>query len=173
MSRSYFWIALFGSLILVALGIVFLLTQSQEVPFTVIEEGISLVAPDQASRQPSEPLLLILTSVEDVKRINPWGFPESLAEKISQVDFQKSFVILVLRSHAGGGLVNRLTRRGNEIEITTTDLVVGPGSYVLEGWTQPYEVIRVDKAAGWGREMCFVLMRETQGAAAETTHFIP
>jgi hypothetical protein len=172
MNRRYFWI-FFSGLILVALGIVFLLTQSQDVPFNVIEESISLVAPDQTSHQPSEPLLLILTSIEDVQLMNPWGFPELLAEKISQVDFQKSFVILVLRSHAGGGLVNRVTRQGNEIVITTTDLLIGPGNFALEGWTQPYEVIQVDKDTGFVGEMYFILQRGTQGVAAETTHTIP
>jgi hypothetical protein len=51
--------------------------------------------------------------------------------------------------------------------------VAGPGNFALEGWTQPYEVIQVDKDAGFVGEMRFILQRGTQGEAAETIHTIP
>ena len=52
-------------------------------------------------------------------------------------------------------------------------MVAVHGNYVREEWTQPYEVIQIDKGSGWGQEIRFILQRETQGIVGEATHFIP
>ena len=145
----------------------------EEVPFRVIEQGYSLVSPSGFPRPEPEPSLIILASPEEMRLVQPYTFPEPLAKTIEQVDFQKYFVILAIRVRTQGGVITNVTRRSASVVITTTDLMVGPGNYVMEEWTWPYQVALIEKTSAWGQEVRFFLKRETQGTAGEAIHFIP
>jgi len=144
----------------------------QEVPFVLLEEGASLAVPPGLAR-PLEPGLIILASQEDMQLVQPYTFPEPLANRIQALDFEKNFVILAQRSQKAGGLITLITRQAGTVLILTTDIPFGPGNYVLETWTQPYELILIEKNSAWGQEIHFVLRRETQGLVGEASHFVP
>ncbi len=174
-ARKYFWLVLLGGLIIISAAVLFYRSiQPQVIPFVVLETGYSLIDPARSPSTRTEPSLIILSSQEEMLLVDPLIFPEALAKTIKQVDFQKSFVILAQHGHAEGGLITKVTRQASTtIVITTTDMTAGPGNYVKEEWTQPYEVIQIDKGSGWGQEIRFILQRETQGIVGEATHFIP
>lgn len=174
MAKKHFWLILLGGLSIISAATFFYRSnQPKDIPFIVLEIGHSLSDPARSPSARTEPSLIILSSQEEMMLVEPLTFPEALAKTIKQVDFQTSFVILAQRGHAAGGEITKVTRQAGIIVITTTDRVAGPGNYVREEWTQPYEVIQIDKGSGWGQEIRFILQRETQGIVGEATHFIP
>lgn len=147
--------------------------QPQDVPFSVFEKGYSLMTPPGLPGQTTEPPLIIIASREDMNLPSELTFPEPLAERLKQLDLEKSFVVLVHRGHPDRGLVKTIIRKQEKVFITTYDVDNGPGNYVVLGWTQPYEFIKIDKTDKWNEQIHFILQRETQGILAETDHFIP
>jgi len=139
----------------------------------LLEEGAALAVPAGISRTEPEPGLIILTNQQDIQLVQPYTFPEPLANRIQAIDFEKNFVILAQHSQKAGGLITRITRQAGTVLILTSDIPFGPGNYVQEAWTQPYELILIEKNSAWGQEIRFVLRRETQGLVGETSRFIP
>jgi len=162
-----------SGLILITIIAILQFTQPHAISFSVVESGYSLIAPTGLPRQEPDPLLIIIANPEDMVLPAMLKFPESLAERIKQMDFSKSFVILVIRGHPERGLVKEIVRHQETVIITTYDIEVGPGNYVLPNWTQPYEIIKIDKEGMWGKQIRFVLQRETQGILGEVKHFVP
>ena len=162
-----------GGLILSVIIAAYRFGQPRVIPFVVVEEGYSLIAPTGFPRQEPEPLLIVIASPEDMALPSMLAFPEPLAERMKKIDFSKSFVLLVHRGHPERGLVKEVARQRETIFITTYDVMAGPGNYVVDGWTQPYEFIRIDKQDKWSKQIRFVLQRETQGVLGEAVHFIP
>ena len=162
-----------GGLILSVIIAAYRFGQPQVIPFVVVEEGYSLIGPTGFPRQEPDPPLIVIASPEAMTLPSMLAFPEPLAERLKQVDFSESFVVLVHRGHPNRGLVKEVTRQQEKVVITTYDVTGGPGNYVIEGWTQPYEFIRIDKQDKWSRQIRFVLQRETQGVLGEAVHFIP
>lgn len=102
------------------------------------------------------------------------AWPEPLLTKMERIDFKQSIVILVHRGRQkDSGTIQKVEQQQDTVIIRTNDLIVGPGNYVSDGWTQPYAVIAISKEANWNKNMHFVLQRGTQGIAGETNHFIP
>jgi hypothetical protein len=160
-------------LVLAALVVIYHTSRPRPISFSVIAEGYSLIIPAGFPRSEPEPSLMIIAGSEDVKQSSMFVFPEPLEEKIAHTDFKTSFLLLVRRGHPDRGLVKMITKQQARVVITAYDLVPRPGNYVVEGWTQPYQVIRVDKNGGWGKPIRFVLQRETQGTSDECVHFVP
>ncbi len=176
MSRSRIWIGgIFLAMIVIVFSTVFLYfsSQGQTVPFTILEEGYSLVKPGTTPDQTPEPDLIVIASQEEMQQVEPLTFPEPLAMAITQVNFQRSFVVLVRRGHPEGGKITQVTRHADTVVIATTALSIGPGNYVDIGWTQPYVVVQIDKVGAWGQEIRFILQREGLGKIGETVHYIP
>ena len=166
-------IAIIMGLIFVVFIIVHQSNQPQDIPFSVFEEGYSLVAPPGFPQREPEPQLIIIASQEDMDLPSMLAFPEPVAERMMLVDFRKSFLILVHRGHPDRGLVKAVARQRDKVFITTYDVIAGPGNYVVEGWTQPYEFIKIDKGDKWDEQIRFILQRETQGVLGEAVHYIP
>ena len=144
--------------------------QSSPTPihFTIFEAGYSLNAPMGTLDQ--EPFLIILASQKDMMLPSGYTFAQPLLDRLKEIDFSKSFLIRVLRGHPDRGLVKEVVRKKDDIIITTYDVVVGPGNYATRGQTQPYEFIKIDKGDRWGKQLRFVLQRETQGVLAIMLH---
>ncbi len=163
----------FGGLIALVIAIIYLLSRPQNIRFTILEKGYSLIAPKGFPRQWQEPNLIIIARTEDLVLPYQIEFPEPITSQLNQIDFKKSFVVLVHRGHPDRGLVKEVAKQQGTIIITTYDVEAGPGNYVLDGWTQPYEFIAIDKVSNWNQQIHFILQRETQGFLGETDHFIP
>jgi hypothetical protein len=143
---------------------------SRAITFTVVEEGYSL----GRTKDIPDPLLIIMASSGDL--ILPTGLTlgEELAAKISSIDLHQYFLLFVWRPRSPNRpIVEKITRQQDNIIVTLRDGVAMPGNYVLPEWTQPYEIVQVDKAGNWNRNIHFVLKYETQGVFVEKTHFIP
>lgn len=163
-----------GTLILVSAIAFYQFTRPMVISFTVVETGYSLIAPQGLPRQEPEPPLIIIASPEDMQLPAKLAWPEPLATKLKGIDFKQSIVILVRRGRQdNSGIVQNVMRQQNTVVIRTNDLVIGPGNYVRDGWTQPYEVIAVNKEINWNKTIHFVLQRETQGLAGESNHYVP
>ncbi len=52
-----------------------------------------------------EPFLIILASRDDRESFAPFHIPDPLMERISQIDFDHSFLVLVKRGQSARGLV--------------------------------------------------------------------
>jgi hypothetical protein len=146
------------------------------IPYTIVEEGYALQVPENRQMYGSEPMLIVLTALQGMALPSDMSLSERLAGELEQIDWHKSFVVLAGRGGqlASSGTVKRILRRGNTVIVETLDVDVGPGNYVVPGWTQPYAVIAVEKTGGaWGRYVEFVLERETQGPVYDAYSYVP
>jgi hypothetical protein len=163
-----------GILILVSAIAIYQFTKPITISFEVIEPGYSLIAPRRLPRQEPEPPLIIIASPEDMQLPSNLAWPEPLAMQLKGIDFKQSVVILARRGRQGdSGTIQKVERQQDTVVIRSNDLVIGPGNYVSDGWTQPYEAIAMHKEASWNKTIHFVLQRETQGMAGEIHHFVP
>jgi hypothetical protein len=172
--KTIFGVFLIGVLISVLAFALHQFPRPRIVPFTVIEEGYSLVAKGDSPRQESEPAIIVVASPEDL-HLPVWlTLPESLAKRLEGIDFAQSIVILARRGQQqDSGIIQKVEQQCDKVIIHTNDLIIGPGNYVIEGWTQLYEVISITKESLPYRNVRFVLQRETQGNGGETEAFIP
>ena len=63
--------------------------------------------------------------------------------------------------------------KSDEVVIQLTEYEIGPGNYVVQGYTRPYKAISVKKDGEWERNIRFVLEREGEGIIGETIHYVP
>jgi hypothetical protein len=165
-----------AAILLLSTILVYPLVVARPIPYTVVEEGYALQVPEDWPLQGSEPMLIVLAAPQDMALPSDLSLPEPVTEELERIDRGQSFVVLV---HRGGqlpnsGLVKSILRRGNIVIIETLDVDMGPGNYVVPGWTQPYAVVAVEKVDGkWARDIHFILERQTQGPAYETHYYIP
>lgn len=148
-------------------------SQSQTIPFSVFDEGHSLIVTKDFHHRETDPPLIIFASRDDMNLPSNLEFPEPLADRIRQIDFENSFLILVDIGFPVGETVKSVARKQEKVFITTYDAPLGMGNIVLEEWTQPYELIKIDKDDTWGDQFHFILQGETRGVHGETIHFIP
>jgi hypothetical protein len=167
-------------IIAVIMGLVFVVVidvlqsgQPQTIPFSVFDEGHSLIVTNDFHHRETDPPLIIIASQDDTNLPSDLEFPEPLADRIRQIDFENSFLILVDIGFPARETVKSVARKQEKVFITTYDAPLGMGNYILEEWTQPYEFIKIDKDDTWGGQFHFILQGVTRKVHGETIHFIP
>jgi hypothetical protein len=134
-----------------------------------------------------EPQVLVITSAQDFETALRLvaGDPPSLTtsphpiEQARQLDYSRSFAILVLQGRQGTSgysvTVDRMDRQGDRVQVLAAFVrpndVEGPvaTSAIL---TDPYHLIAIEKMGAWQQEIRFELVEKDQ-AVVETTHYIP
>ena len=125
----------------------------------------------------NEPLpdLMIIAAPEDMlPPASVESYSQAMLEKLKEVDFNHSFVILHLVGQLPeNGMISNIVRRGDEVHIILKSYSIGPGNYELEGFTQPYQMTSVTKTDHWGTEIQFTVEIENGNVLGQTKHFIP
>ena len=103
----------------------------QELPYEIVNDGIAF--PTEVDDRDK---ILQLIVISELTQISQLEFSEALLSQVSEIDFQQSLIILFPRGQLPeSGTVEKIVRDNNEIVIRTTDIVPGPGSYALSGFT--------------------------------------
>jgi 3-dehydroquinate synthase class II len=101
-------------------------------------------------------------------------YPETIETLLKQVNYNQIVVALVLKEQIpDSGLTEEVVRQGNQVIIRTKAWQVGPGNYVLEDYTWPYQIIAINKDGTWAQEIHFILERGAEGPVADLKHFVP
>jgi len=141
----------------------------QELPYDVVNESIAF--PTEIEDKDQIPGLIVIPELVQVRQLE---FSDALLVHVSEIDFNQSLVILILRGQLPqSGTVEKIVRDKNEIVIRTTEIVPGPGSYALSGFTPPYQIIKVVKTGVWNGYFDFILERENSEIAGKVTEFVP
>ncbi|MGQ9482320.1 MAG: protease complex subunit PrcB family protein, partial [Chloroflexus sp.] len=163
--------------ITILLGLLLLATtacqsQEQELPFESIAQR------DIINYREESPHLFIVANDEDIGTLsrNVLAEDPTLAEQLSQLDYDLTFAVLVLQGQKGstGYTVNikQVVRQGNRVTIKAEFVEPSPGAFIKPAFTSPYHLVAVSKEGQWGQEVTFVLVVNDE-SVAETTHFIP
>lgn len=141
----------------------------QELPYEIVNDGIAF--PTEVDDRDK---ILQLIVISELTQISQLEFSEALLSQVSEIDFQKSLIILFPRGQLPeSGTVEKIVRNNNEIVIRTTDIVPGPGSYALSGFTPPYQIIKVVKTGVWNEYFDFILERENSEIVSKVTEYVP
>jgi hypothetical protein len=134
--------------------------------------GLSYVSED--------PHLVILSEAADItKPFAEIKIPADVVEKLQQVDYQKHFVIIVLRGLVGG--INRhykidilqVAQTPGKVEVFTHFGQPGPYEADLQATSSPYHMIAVNKDKGrWSRDIQISLYNDGK-EVVQLDHFVP
>lgn len=145
---------------------------SQSLSFTVLEDGVSFAYED--STVDSLPKLVIIASPDEIASSMPdMEFPISVSEHLQQMDFTQSFGVLLQVNQKNDMIITQVISKCAEVTIEVSNYDVGPGNYVLRGFTPPYRLISIAKDGKWGEDILFILRMEKGEIIEQTTHFIP
>ena len=157
------------SVLLLVLTISGCKTENENIPFTVIAE--SLAFPTTGNPVDAYPELVLLSKYTEIDQLD---FAGSMPISLDHIDFTKSLVILVQRGQlADSGTVEEITSGRNVVTVKTREIDPGPGSYVVSGFSPPYQVLEVEKTDSWNGYIAFVLERKNVGVVNRTTVYIP
>ncbi len=141
----------------------------QELPFDIVNESVAF--PTKVKEQDKIPQLIVISELEQISQLES---SEVLLVHLSEIDFQKSLVILILRGQLpDSGIVEKVIKDDHEILIRAKEIVPGPGSYVVSGFTPPYQIISVFKVDEWNGHFDFILERESGAIVNKVTEFVP
>ncbi len=172
--KTVAYVTSMGILLLFVAFAIYHVMRPSAIPYSVLYEGLSLITLTFAQPQGREPPLIIIANRDDLQLNGGLSWPKAVATEMGQIDFTHSFVVLALRGQKhDSGIIQKVERQGNTVVIHTNDLWVGPGNYMLKGWSQPYEIISINKDTFTNKTIHFVLRRETSGIAGDIKVFIP
>lgn len=149
--------------------------EPQDLLFETIDQDKS--GPSGRGYGEEEPNLLIIAGSEEVDTPElDIQFPPALAEQLRALDYDRRFVVVVLRgllvssSPAYTVETRQVTRYGEKVVLKVHFGEPEGGSY--PAFSSPYQVIAVSKEGEWSREIRFVL--EVDGKEVkERAHFVP
>lgn len=147
-------------------------SQLEELPFETLAQR------DFINYREENPALLVITNDDEIKTLVPNVLVEdpALADQLRQLDYDRSFAILVLqgqkRSTGYAVTVKQIVRQGNQVTIDADFVEPLPSTFRKPAFTSPYHLVAVSKEGQWGQEIKFVLVVNGE-TVAETTHFIP
>jgi hypothetical protein len=145
------------------------LNVQQELAFDIVSEHIAF--PIEIEDRDQIPKLIV---IPELAKISQLEFSDALLAHVSEIDFQKSLIILFIRGQLPeSGTVKEIVRDKYAIIIRTTEFDPGPGSYVLPGFTPPYQIIKVTKTGAWNGNFNFILERENGEIVSRVTEYVP
>lgn len=145
--------------------------QPQELPFETIDERIGGLNYFQ-----KEPDIFLIAGPDDIDALaSELQFPAYLSEQLHKLDYQRNFVIGVLRGEAGDEKIEilQIVRRGKDVFVKVHFTVPEPGSIVHGGLVSyPYKIISVSREGEWAQEIRLVLEVDGQ-LVKERVYSIP
>lgn len=142
-------------------------------PFSVLVGASSFR--EVSPRQQEPPHLFVIASPEEiVPPIAEFSFPEDMFEQLNMLNFDTSFAVLFMVGQiAEANVIAEITRENEQVFIKLGDYSLGPGNYILAGYSMPYQLVAVEKSGNWNQEIEFILEDDTGNRIDSTTHHIP
>jgi hypothetical protein len=119
--------------------------------------------------------IIIVATPADAKSPGPGVvFLPEMETALQLVDFNQMFAVLILVGQIPeNGQVKRIDRMEDKVQIILDSYSIGPGNYVVKGFTMNYQLILIEKSGQWNAEIEFVVKAENDIIIGEATHFIP
>jgi hypothetical protein len=99
-----------------------------------------------------------------------------VGDKLLQLDYDTQFALLVVRQSLGSSghsaTVQRVIRHDDHVRIEAVFSKPAPDEPVRAAFTEPHDLVTINKDGGWGRPITFDLVVDNQ-VIATTTHMIP
>jgi len=90
------------------------------------------------------------------------------------LNFDNSFAVLFMVGQiAEANIITEITRENEQVFIKLMNYSVGPGNYILPGYSMPYQLVAVEKTGNWNQDIQFILEDDTGNLLDSTTHHIP
>ncbi|MEA3440470.1 MAG: protease complex subunit PrcB family protein [Chloroflexota bacterium] len=141
----------------------------QDLPYKVIEDSVAFPTTEKDINQIDD--FVVITKFDDITQLE---LNEQESSYFDEINFNNSFVILVLRGQLpDSGTVESVIKEENDVIIRTKGIDPGPGSFVISGFTPPYQIIMVDKIGVWNGYYNFALDREGTGLVSTKSVFVP
>ena len=145
----------------------------QALPFSVLVQASSFREVSPPQQEP--PNLFVIASQEEiVPPIAEFRFPNDMLDQLNSINFNTSFAVLFMVGQiAEANIITEITREKEQVFIKLVDTSVGPGNYILEGYSTPYQLVAVEKTGNWNQDIEFILEDETGNLLSSTVHHIP
>ncbi len=149
--------------------------QERDLPFETIAQGDGFYTGRGYGEE--KPSILVIANVDEIDEPGlDVLFSTELADKLRQLDYDRSFAILVLQGlKSTGGFsvtVQRISRQDNYVTVWVQFVEPALGTRRIAAFTSPYHLVAVSKQGEWGQQTHFVLVTDSE-EVAETSHFIP
>jgi hypothetical protein len=145
----------------------------QALSFSVLVTASSFREVSPPQQEP--PNLMVIASREEiVPPIAEYSFPDNTLDQLDRINFDTSFAIMFMVGQiANAKVISEITRANEQVFIKLADTSVGPGNYILEGYSTPYQLVAIEKAGNWNQDIEFILEDENGNQLVSTTHYIP
>ena len=101
-------------------------------------------------------------------------YPQEALDLLTSVDYDKFFVVLLISEpRLKDSIVRQVIRKGNKVSVLLYERTIGPGNYVLDDWTLPYNFIVIEKAGVWGENVHFNIRSAQNEVLNKIDHYIP
>jgi hypothetical protein len=130
--------------------------------------------PCAATPRAPDPALIVIATLDEVVPPDGLQFAPVVQAELERIDFGKALVILYpVGQIPGNATLDGITRQGNQVQIRLKSFSAGPGNYVVEGYSTPYQLIVMDKSGAWNREIEFEIVAPDGTVLAHGKHFVP
>lgn len=128
-----------------------------ELTFETIERS------DLGSYSIREPHLILITTLQEIERVEGWITQEALVQLV-ELDFEQYFAIAIFRGRQPTSgydiMIERVARRGDKIEVYAQFWSPSPHYGVRNEATSPYHLIKVRRDDGVDQEIELVLQSQ-------------
>ena len=145
----------------------------QALPFSVLVQASSFREVSPPQQEPPH-LIVIATREEIVPPIAEFRLPDDMLDQLNSINFDTSFAVLFMVGQiAEANVITEITREHEQVIIKLADYSVGPGNYILAGYSMPYQLVAVEKTDSWNQDIEFILEDDTGNLLSSTDHHIP
>ncbi len=157
------WLLLIAGIFLVSCKI------TRELPF---ETGQRMALKIDPGAQPI-PSMVILASPQDLAAASAL-YSDSLSEWLKDVDFNTRIAVLyAVGQIRDNGEVEQIERLYDTVQVQLKGYSIGPGNYEIAGWSEPYQLLLIEKEGPWKRQVRFILIAKDNGVLHTVEQYIP
>ncbi len=163
--------------LLLAVNFVF---KKEPLPYQVVGQGTSFRFTDPKHTEGSIPDkqlnngVLAIISKEQAADYFTGMDGHDVARVLNNLDYDHNFVLLFFVGHIpDNSIIDQVYRRRNEVVILMKQHDIGPGEYIVPGWTNPVDVISISKEGKWGEDIRFVIKTKSGWLLGDNTFYIP
>ncbi len=147
----------------------------QDLPFETITQGDGFYTGQGYGRE--EPNILVIAGPDEVDKPGlEVQFPSEVAHQLRQLDYNRSFAILVLQGRKPSSgyqvTIRQIAQQGDKVTIKAEFTEPQPKTFTHPAFTSPYHLVSVSRQGRWGQQIHFVLLTDDE-EVAETFHLIP
>jgi hypothetical protein len=149
--------------------------EPQDLPFETIIQGDGFYTGQGYGRE--EPNILVIAGPDEVDKPGlDVQFPSEVAHKLRQLDYSRSFVILVLQGRKPSSgyqvTIQQIAQHGDRVIVQAEFTEPQSKTFTRPAFTSPYHLVSVSRQGRWGQQIHFVV-RTDDKEVAETFHRIP